>query len=48
MTGLKFHHKEMFDGVGKSINVLLTIFVIGLIFRMGLFIIFLFVMVLFL
>ena len=25
----KFHHDEMFDGVGRSINVLLMIFVSG-------------------
>ena len=29
----KFHHDEMFDGVGRSINVLL-IFISGCVFRM--------------
>lgn len=30
----KFHHAEMFDGVGKSINVLLMILASGWVFRM--------------
>ena len=29
----KFHHDEIFDGVGRSINVLLRIFISGWVFR---------------
>lgn len=30
----KFHHEEMFDGVGRSMNALLMIFINGCDFRM--------------
>lgn len=30
----KFHHEEMFDGVGRSMNALLMIFISGCVFRM--------------
>ena len=30
----KFHHDEMFDGVGRSINALFTIFISGWVFWM--------------
>ena len=29
----KFHHGEIFDGVGRSMNVLLRIFISGWVFR---------------
>lgn len=30
----KFHHEEIFDGVGRSMNALLIIFISGCVFRM--------------
>ena len=30
----KFHHEEMFDGVGRSMNASLIIFISGCVFRM--------------
>lgn len=30
----KFHHDEMFDGAGRSMNALLIIFISGWVFRM--------------
>lgn len=30
----KFHHEEMLDGVGRSMNALLIIFISGCVFRM--------------
>lgn len=42
----KFHHVLMFDGVGKSISALFIILISGWFFRIGLFIILIFVMVL--
>lgn len=30
----KFHHDEMFDGAGRSMNELLMIFIKGWVFRM--------------
>lgn len=34
----KFHKDEIFDGVGKSINELFIILIIGCVFRNGLYI----------
>lgn len=34
----KFHRVEMFEGVGRSINELLMILIIGEVFRRGIFI----------
>ena len=30
----KFHYDEMFDGAGRSMNALFTIFISGWVFRM--------------